>query len=43
MQDPRADWRILVGSSCMIVGEVMIKVVIRIQGKRMKYISTKTF
>lgn len=42
MQDPRADWRILVGSSCMIVGEVMIKVV-RIQGKRMKYISTKTF
>lgn len=43
VQDPRADWRLLLGSSCMIVGEVMINVVMRMHGKRMTCISTKTF
>lgn len=43
MQELRADGRMLVGGTCMAVGEDMIGAVSRTQEKRMKKMSTEKF
>lgn len=43
VQEPRADWRMLAGGTCMIVTEDVIGAVIRMQKKRIKNMSTEKF
>ena len=43
VRELRADWRMLVGGTCMIVGEDMIGAVIKTQEKRVKNVSTEKF